>query len=81
MKTDLAKVWTQICISISIFIEKAASRKFIAWAVATHMAYAEILDSNSWLTITLLFMSAQTILDWKIKPNVQDALQKADHQI
>lgn len=68
MKVEFTKIISQLCISTQIFLQKAVSRKFIVWAIATHMAYASILDSNGWLTISMLFMGAQTMLDWKHKP-------------
>lgn len=47
------------------FIDKIASKKYAVWVIATHMAYIGLLDPQSWLVISLLYMGIEGGLDWK----------------
>ncbi len=55
----------ELCLTAKVLMSKAASRKFIVFAIATHMAYYDILDSANWLMVAMLYMGAQAALDWR----------------
>lgn len=51
--------------SISLAIEKIISRKFLIWAIATHMVYFGFLQSSDWINISMLYLGAQAVIDYK----------------
>lgn len=53
------------CESIRKFIDKAASRKLLVWAVATYFTYIMILDPQLWFIISMIYLGVQGALDWK----------------
>ena len=65
MTKQIKETAVQLLKTLTILIGKSASRKFVVWIVATHMAYLQILDSANWLTISMIYMGAQAVLDWK----------------
>lgn len=51
--------------SVIKFIDKSASKKFFSWVVGTHMAYIGLLEPNSWMVITLVWLGIQGGIDYK----------------
>lgn len=45
--------------------DKAISRKFLAFVVATHMTYVGILGPEHWTWIAALFVGVQSVLDYQ----------------
>lgn len=65
---SLAKVLSAGVDALIKFLQRIDSKKFFAWAVATHMTYIRLLDPQSWLLITLVWIGVQGALDWKGMP-------------
>ena len=65
MLETLKKFIQDACPSIKIMLTKIISRKFIVWLIATHMTYIKLLESSNWMFISLIYVGAQTALDWK----------------
>ena len=65
MLQAIQKHLKEICPSIKNFLEKVISRKFIVWLVATHMTYIQILESESWMFLSMMYVGANTLLNWK----------------
>lgn len=61
----LGEILLASCESIRVLIGKAASRKLLVWAVATHMTYIGILDPNLWFAISSVFLGLQGAIDFK----------------
>lgn len=61
--------------SISQAIEKIISRKFLIWAIATHMVYFGFLNSSDWINISMLYLGAQAALDYKQTPKIESDLK------
>lgn len=70
MKEDFLKIYKKACESGEKLLDKIISRKLIVWLVATHMAYIELLDSDNWLMISLLYMGALSALDYKYSNSI-----------
>ena len=53
-------------------VERLISRKFMAWGTATFLAYANMLTSEDWVAVTLVYIGAQALVDaailWKHGP-------------
>ena len=46
------------------FVEKAISRKFLAWLTATGLlAFGASITSSDWVTITAIFIGSQAAVD------------------
>ncbi len=49
---------------IDKLVEKAISRKFLAWITATAILVLTAgLTSNDWVTITAIYIGGQTVID------------------
>ncbi len=50
-------------------VERFISRKFLAWATATSLAYQGMLTSSDWVAVTLAYIGTQALVDaavlWK----------------
>lgn len=68
MKKTAATVFHAAVKALIKFLDKAASRKWLVWLVATHMTYIALLDPQSWLLVSLILMGVQGALDWKGMP-------------
>jgi len=44
-------------------VEKAVSRKFLAWITATGLLAFSALTSSDWVTITTIFIGSQAAVD------------------
>ena len=44
-------------------VEKAISRKFLAWITATGLLAFADLTSTDWVTITAIFIGSQAVVD------------------
>ena len=45
-------------------IEKAISRKFLAWLTATGLlAFGAGLDADNWIIVTSIYIGGQTVID------------------
>lgn len=44
-------------------VEKAISRKFLAWITATGLLAFSALTSSDWVTITTIFIGSQAAVD------------------
>ncbi len=44
-------------------VEKAISRKFLAWITATGLLAFADLTSSDWVTITAIFIGSQAVVD------------------
>ena len=54
----------QTCIAaIKSLIERCASRKFIAFVIATQMTYAGYLQGSEWVMVAMVYMAAQGVKD------------------
>lgn len=49
--------------TIDKFVEKAISRKFLAWITATGLLAFADLTSSDWVTITCVYVGGQTVVD------------------
>jgi hypothetical protein len=50
------------------FVEKAISRKFLAWLTATGLlAFSSNLTSEDWVTVTAIYIGGQTVVDAVVK--------------
>lgn len=50
--------------AVDKFVEKAISRKFLAWLTATGLlAFGTGLTSSDWVTITCVYVGSQTVVD------------------
>ena len=43
--------------------ERFISRKFLAWGTATFLTYANMLTSEDWVAVTLVYIGAQALVD------------------
>mgnify|MGYP003317919896 CR=1 FL=1 len=54
------------------FIERFISRKFLAWGAATALVYNNMLTSEDWVAVTVVYIGAQALVDaailWKHGP-------------
>jgi hypothetical protein len=57
----------KLCQHIENFVNKANSRKFIAWTIATIALFTRYIDANSWMMITMLWLGIQGYLDSRRK--------------
>jgi len=52
--------------------ERLISRKFLAWGAATVLVYNNMLTSEDWVAVTLVYIGAQALVDaaiqWKHGP-------------
>jgi hypothetical protein len=55
--------------TLSDLSQKVISRKFITFAVATHMTYSHLLDGPSWLMLAMLYVGVQGGLDYAGRNN------------
>lgn len=62
---DLKKLAKKLCSAAETLIDKLVSRKLIVWLVATHLTYMGLLSPHDWLMVALLYIGAQSALDWK----------------
>lgn len=50
-------------------IEKAISRKFLAWITATVLALEDIVASEDWVAVTVMYIGSEALVDlaarWK----------------
>lgn len=50
-------------------LERFVSRKFLAWAVATGLAFSDHLTSEDWVAVTMAYIGTQALVDaatsWK----------------
>lgn len=46
-------------------LDRLTSKKFISWVVASAALFTGFLESDNWMMITMLYMGAQTVLDWR----------------
>lgn len=50
-------------------VERFISRKFLAWATATGLAYHGMVTSSDWVAVTLAYIGTQALVDaavlWK----------------
>lgn len=45
-------------------VEKAISRKFLAWLTATGLlAFGANLDADNWIIVTSIYIGGQTVID------------------
>ena len=45
-------------------VEKAISRKFLAWLTATGLlAFGTNLDADNWIIVTSIYIGGQTVVD------------------
>ena len=45
-------------------VEKAISRKFLAWLTATALlAFGASLDADNWIIVTSIYIGGQTVVD------------------
>lgn len=45
-------------------VEKAISRKFLAWLTATALlAFGANLDADNWIIVTSIYIGGQTVVD------------------
>ena len=45
-------------------VEKAISRKFLAWLTATGLlAFGAGLDADNWIIVTSIYIGGQTVID------------------
>lgn len=65
MKKSITSVLSNGITAINKFLDKAASKKFLVWIVATHMTYIMLLEPQSWLLVSLIYMGIQGGLDYK----------------
>lgn len=65
MNVKIIELIEEICQSIKIFLSKANSRKFLVWAIGTHMTYIHLLDPDHWMVLSLLYIGVQYSLDMK----------------
>ena len=50
--------------AIDRLVEKAISRKFLAWLTATGLlAFSGNLTSEDWVTVTAIYIGGQTVVD------------------
>ena len=55
---------TQYQSVVDRFVEKAISRKFLAWLTATGLlAFSGNLTSEDWVTVTAIYIGGQTVVD------------------
>jgi hypothetical protein len=57
--------WDNICRIALSWLEKASSRKFLAWVVASVGLFTGYIQSTDWLMVTMLYLGMQTYLDNK----------------
>ena len=48
---------------VDCLVEKAISRKFLAWVTATGLTYIGHLESGDWVIITAIFIGMQGTID------------------
>lgn len=65
LRAAFASVFINAINVLNSVIRKAASRKLLTFVVATHMLYTGHIDSNQWLILAGIFVSAQALVDWK----------------
>ena len=50
-------------------VEKAISRKFLAWVTATVLAAKEVVTSEDWVAVTVMYIGSEALVDlatrWK----------------
>ena len=50
-------------------VEKAISRKFLAWVTATVLAAYSHIDSSDWVAVTTMYIGSEALVDlatrWK----------------
>jgi hypothetical protein len=53
-------------------VERLISRKFLAWSTATVLVCNNMLTSEDWVAVTLIYIGAQALVDaailWKHGP-------------
>ena len=47
--------------------EKIISRKFLAWVTATVLALEDVVASEDWVAVTLVYIGSQAIVDAAIQ--------------
>lgn len=53
----------RICEAILTAVEKAMSRKFLVWLIATYAFFAHLLTEKSWMWASMIYLGAQWALD------------------
>ena len=65
MWKEIKEIINTLCSNIKTFMNKANSRKFIVFAIATHMVYFDYLEGADWLMMALVYLGVQGALDWR----------------
>tara|TARA_R110002020_G_scaffold35134_3_gene106179 strand:+ start:324 stop:533 length:210 start_codon:yes stop_codon:yes gene_type:complete len=48
-------------------VERLISRKFLAWGTATVLVYNNMLTSEDWVAVTLVYIGSQALVDAAIE--------------
>ncbi len=56
---------SKLAVLVLTHIEKALSRKFIAWIAATVAMFLGKVDGDAWMVVTGIYMGLQTGLDYR----------------
>lgn len=45
------------------YSEKLISRKFLSWIVATGLLFAGVIQADTWMSVTTIYIGSQAVID------------------
>ena len=65
MLTEFKSLSQTLCLNAKLLVGKVISRKFIVFAIATHMVYTQYLPGPDWMMIAMIYIGIEGALDWR----------------